>query len=174
MHFHHHHCAFEKLGITLSGNAQHYKNSFTIYLVLANQLCQSYFEREPPPPISTPQGAYSSAASHGALHFKPFAIMTSLPHRRVRNPVVGCESDDPWAVFNVHQSQTWQHTPQPFYWVGYHSYICHSTGGDGVLPNPYLLASVSTEKVWWALLFGTLAIAAGYINWAAIPSKEGQ
>ena len=39
------------------------------------------------------------------LLFKPFAIMTSLPYTgRVRNPVVGCESESPQVVFNVHQS----------------------------------------------------------------------
>ena len=92
-------------GIALSWNAQHYGKCFTIYLVLANQLCQSCFEGEPPPPISTPWGAYSGAATHSALHFKPFTIMTRLPFTgRVRNPVVGCESDGPQVVFNVHQS----------------------------------------------------------------------
>ena len=97
-------------------NAQHYRKCFTIYLVLANQLCQSYFEG----------GATSShlnsleriqwcCLTQCTLLFKPFAIMTSLPLTgRVRNPVAGHESNSPKVVFNVHQSQTWQHTPQPF------------------------------------------------------------
>ena len=100
----HHHYAF---GIVLSWNTQHCGKCFTIYLVLDNQLCQSYFEGKPPPPISTPWEAYSSAASMVHSTFKPFAIMTSLPYtRRVRNPVVRHESDGPQVVFNVHQSQT--------------------------------------------------------------------
>ena len=67
--------------------------------------CVNPILRGAPPPILTPWGAYSSAASCGALNFKPFTIMTVLPYTgRVRNPVVGCESDSPQVVFNVHQS----------------------------------------------------------------------
>ena len=36
--------------------------------------------------------------------FKPFTIMTSLPYSgRVRNPVVGHESNGPQVAFNAHQ-----------------------------------------------------------------------
>ena len=66
IYHHHHHCTF---GIVFSWNAQHYGKCFTVYPVLTNQLCQSYFEGETPPPISTFWGSYSSAASHGAHHF---------------------------------------------------------------------------------------------------------
>ena len=45
------------------------ESTLQIYLVLANQLCHSYVEGEPPPPTSTPWGAHSGAASHGALYF---------------------------------------------------------------------------------------------------------
>ena len=80
------------------------------------------FEGEPPPPISTPWGAYRGATSYGAL--------TLLSHSqpcpgRVRNPVVGHESDGPQVVFNVRQSHRQDSThPSLFYRVGYHSYIC--------------------------------------------------
>ena len=48
-----------------------------------------------------------------------------LPYTgRVRNPVVGHESNGPQVVFNVHQSQGHDSThPSLFYQVGYHSYI---------------------------------------------------
>ena len=58
---------------------------------------------------------------------KPLAIITclSLIFGRVRSPVVGCESDGPQVVFNVHQSHRHDSThPSLFYQVGYHSYIC--------------------------------------------------
>ena len=58
--------------------------------------------------------------------FTPFAIMTSLPYTgKVRNPVVGHESDSPQVVFNVHQLHRHDNThPSLFYQVGYHLYIC--------------------------------------------------
>ena len=43
-------------------------------LVLASLLCLSGFEGELPPPISTPWGAYSGAASHGTLN-----LLSHLP-----------------------------------------------------------------------------------------------
>ena len=97
----------------------------TIAHHLTNQLCQSYFEGEQLPPISTPWAAYSSTASHSALHFKLYAIMTNLPYTgRVRNPVVGCETNCSQVVFNVHQSHRHDSThPSLFYKVGYHSYM---------------------------------------------------
>ena len=48
----------------------------------------------------------------------------------------------------------------------------HSARGDQVLPNLYLLASVSTGKVWQSLLSGTPIIAAGYINLVATQAKR--
>ena len=49
---------------------------------------------------------------------------------------------------------------------------CHRTGGDQVLPNPYLLASISTDKVWQSLLSGTLVIIAEFINSVATQAKK--
>ena len=54
----------------------------------------------------------------------------------------------------------------------YISTIYHSVGGDWVLPNLYLLASISTDKVWKPLLSGTLVIVVGYINSAATQAKN--
>ena len=95
-------------------------------LVLAFLTVSILCEGEPPPPISTPWGAYSGAASCSALNFLHFAIITSSPYtRRIRNPVVGHESDGPQVVFYVHQSHRHDSThPSLFYWVGYHSYTC--------------------------------------------------
>ena len=41
---------------------------------------------------------------------------------------------------------------------------CHSAGRDQVLPNPYLLASISTDKVQQSLLSGTPVFLAGHFN----------
>ena len=98
------------------------------------------FEGEPPPPISTPWGAYKSAASHSALHVKPFAIMTSLPYNgRVRNPVVGHESNSPQVVFNVyHHIDMTAHTPAFFTELGtIHIYVECSTAGHSHLSHPF-------------------------------------
>ena len=65
------------------------------------------FEGEPPPPISTPWGAYSGAASHGTLNLlshSPSWPASASYIGRLRSPVVGHESDGPQVVFNVHQS----------------------------------------------------------------------
>ena len=57
---------------------------------------------EPPPPISTPRGAYSGVQFYLILE-------------ELGNPVVGCESDSLHVAFNVHQSHRHGlHTPQPF------------------------------------------------------------
>ena len=137
----HHYWAF---GIALSWNAQHYGKCFTMYLVQANQLCQSYFKGEPNPPISTPWGAYNSAASHSAFHFKPFVIMTSLPYTgRVRNPVVGHESNSLQVVFNVHHTHIHDSThPSLFTELGTtHIYVEYNTAG-------YSHISHTSEQCW--------------------------
>ena len=45
------------------------------------------------------------------------------------------------------------------------------SGGDWVLPSPYLLASVNSDTVWWSLL-GTPVIVAGHINLVATQAKK--
>ena len=49
---------------------------------------------------------------------------------------------------------------------------CHNAKGDWVCPDPYLLASVSTDKVWQSLLSGTLVFVAGHINLMVTQAKE--
>ena len=51
-------------------------------------------------------------------------------------------------------------------------YICHSVGGDWVLPYTYLLASGGTDNLWQALFFGTLVIVAGYSNSVVTQAKK--
>ena len=98
-------------------NAWYYGKHFTIYLVLANQLFQSYFcEGEPSPPILTPWGAYSSASLTWHTPLQLFVIMTSSPYtKRVRNPIVRHESHGPLMVFNVHQSHRHDTHTQGFF-----------------------------------------------------------
>ena len=45
-------------------------------------------------------------------------------------------------------------------------------GGDDILLNLCLLASISTDNVWQSLLLGTPGIVAGYINSAATQAKK--
>ena len=62
----------------------------------------------------------------------------------------------------------WPHpTPQPN-----EEPICHNAKDDWVLPDPYLLASVGTDKVQQALLSGTPVFLAGHVNSVAIQAKK--
>ena len=57
----------------------------------------------------------------------------------------------------------------------YDSYMlsmCHGAEGDWVLPNLYLLASISTDKVWQSLLLGTPISVAWHINLMITQAKK--
>ena len=50
--------------------------------------------------------------------------------------------------------------------------VCYSIEEDWVLSNPYQLASITTDKVWWSLLMATLVFVAGHINPVATQAKK--
>ena len=104
-------------------NAQYYGKCFTIYLVLADQLCQSYLRGSYLLPSQLPEE--HTVVLPNMMH-STFAIMTSFPYTsRVRNPVVQCKSDDPEVVFNVQQSHRHDSThPSLFLPSWCHLYIC--------------------------------------------------
>ena len=52
-----------------------------------------------------------------------------------------------------------------------HTYVTMQ-GEDWVLCNPYLLPSISTDKVWQSLLSGTPVSVAGYTISVAIQAKK--
>ena len=45
-------------------------------------------------------------------------------------------------------------------------------GRNWVLPNLYMLASISTNKAWWSLLLGTPVFVAEHVNLMVTQAKK--
>ena len=101
----------QSLGIWFSTlwNARHYGKCFTILSGSGQSPASILFLRGNHLLLSQLPGEHTVVLPH-TVHstFKPFAIMNSFLtySERVRNPVVGYESNSSQVVFNVHQSHT--------------------------------------------------------------------
>ena len=142
-------------------NSWDYGKCFTIYLVLANELCQSYFVRGSHLLPSHLPREHTVVLPHMAAPLQTFAIMTSPPFTRgVRSPVVGCESDGPQVVFNVHQLHRHDSTHPILFFTKLGTtriYVEHSTAGHSYVSHfGALLVGQSPIHVLTGLVIASL------------------